>query len=895
MTNWRRGLQEHFDFVLIRRSHVIMAMNSDIPAVPHFDCHGDVTSVGPRWKRWLKAFTYYVDGRGITNPAQQKALLLHSAGMEVQEIFETLEDGNAPEEENDNVYKQTVRKLNAYFTPQLNVPYERHVFRKMTQQDDETVDQYVSRLKRQAVNCEFGNRDAVNEQVRDQVIDCCKSSSLRRKLLQKGADLSLDTVLDTARALEAVDIQSKRMEGKSGEVNLVKSEKTQKPAAATGKSCFRCGRIGHFAKDPKCPADKATCRRCGSVGHFAVVCKTKDKKKISEVKPNGNPRRMKNHPGSVNNVERENSDDEEYVFSLRNAKTNHSGVVTVKVGGVFMEVLIDSGSSMNVIDRDTWESLKKQRIRCVSERLTKQLYAYGSREPLETIGKFAAKVEIGARQTDADFIVIKGEGRSLLSKSTAEQLGVLKIGLNVNAVGVSDEPKTLTADDIQKRFPEVCSGIGKLKDYQAKIHVDPNVKPVAQSSRRVPFALRDKLEMEIQRLLKDDIIEPVEGPTPWVSPLVIIPKQSGDIRVCVDMRTANTAVIRERYMIPTVDEVIQRMSGSTVFSKIDLKCGYHQLEVEEQSRSITTFACHLGIFRYKRLIFGISSAPELFQHVVQQALAGCEGVENISDDLIVHGNGTVEHDERLFKVLETLRQKGLTINLPKCAFRLPELEYVGHVMNGNSIAPTSDHVKAVVEARQAESIREVRSFMGLLNFSAKVIPNMATVAEPLRELTRKGTPFRWGKKQETAFQKLKDELSNAVKLAHFVKGAETEIVVDASPVGLGAMLVQKQDGVKRVISYASRSLSRVERRYSQTEKEALGIVWACEKFHAYLYGIHFEIVTHHKPLVYIYSPKSKPCARVERWVLRLQSYDFSVRHIPGTEMPGCIVTLSEGV
>jgi len=177
---------------------------------------------------------------------------------------------------------------------------------------------------------------------------------------------------------------------------------------------------------------------------------------------------------------------------------------------------------MSLIER-LGKSLKIQRIRCVSERATKQLYAYGSREPLETIGKFTAKVEIGDRPIDADFMVNKGKGRSLLSKSTAEQLGVLNIGMDVNSVRGSDELKTLTADDIQKRFPEVCSGIGKLKGYQAKIHVDPNVKPVAQSSRRVPFALRDKLEMEIQRLLKDDIIESVEGPTPWVSPLVIIP------------------------------------------------------------------------------------------------------------------------------------------------------------------------------------------------------------------------------------------------------------------------------------------------------------------------------------------------------------------------------------
>lgn len=173
--------------------------------------------------------------------------------------------------------------------------------------------------------------------------------------------------------------------------------------------------------------------------------------------------------------------------------------------------------------------------------------------------------------------------------------------------------------------------------------------------------------------------------------------------------------------------------------------------------------------------------------------------------------------------------------------------------------------------------------MVLVNFSARFIPNMATVTEPLRELTRQAEPFKWGCEQDVAFQKLKDKLSNANKLAYFAKEAEMEIIVDTSSVRLGAMLVQNQKDEKCVICYASLSLTRVE-CYSQTEKEALGIVWACERFHAYLYGIHFEIATDHKPLIYIYSPRSKPSSRIERWVLRLQPYNFTLKHIPGKEM-----------
>ncbi|XP_014680814.1 PREDICTED: uncharacterized protein K02A2.6-like [Priapulus caudatus] len=318
-------------------------------------------------------------------------------------------------------------------------------------------------------------------------------------------------------------------------------------------------------------------------------------------------------------------------------------------------------------ERHAFRSLRE--MEAVDEQ-SKRMEASSTVNQKYSVGDVNAIVEVGDRAAEAEFIVIIGKGRSLMSKATAEKLGVLKIGVNVNTV----QSEKLTLEDIKQRYPTVCDGIGKLKGYQAKIHIDPNVKPVAQSQCRIPFAMREKLEAKIQELLKDGIIEQVERPTPWISPLVIIPKPSGNIRVCVDMRQANTAVIRERPPIPTVDEVLHRMNGSTVFSKIDLRAGFHQIELEEQSRVITTFACHLGIFRYRRLMFGISSAPELFQHIVHQVLADCEGVENISDDLIVHGDGDAEHDARLIRVIETLVKNGLTVHMEKCIIRLHELE-----------------------------------------------------------------------------------------------------------------------------------------------------------------------------------------------------------------------------
>ena len=211
--------------------------------------------------------------------------------------------------------------------------------------------------------------------------------------------------------------------------------------------------------------------------------------------------------------------------------------------------------------------------------------------------------------------MVTTSGRCLLGHITSRDPGLLRIGLSAsiepaecNVIG-----KDL-ASALQTKYPKVFSGIGKLKEYRLKVHVDPEVTPVAQKPRRVPFALREKVTAKVEDLIANDIVERVDGPTSWVSPVVVASKAEGDIRLCVDMRKANQAIIRERIPIPTVDEVVENLSGSTVFSKLDLCLGFHQIELDEESRDITTFAAHEGLFRYKRLSYGVNSAPETYQH-----------------------------------------------------------------------------------------------------------------------------------------------------------------------------------------------------------------------------------------------------------------------------------------
>ena len=412
-------------------------------------------------------------------------------------------------------------------------------------------------------------------------------------------------------------------------------------------------------------------------------------------------------------------------------------MVTVQVGGVNLRMLIDSGASSNIIDEGTWEQLKVKGVKCESQVATpdKKLYQYASSQPLPVKGSFKCTVSVCDRSTKAEVLVIKGRGMSLLGKVTATELGVLKVGINVAMV-------TSKADNLKQQYPEVFEGVGKLKNKQISLDINPTVKPIAQPYRRVPFNLRGKSRDKTTELLDMGIIEPVEGPAPWVNSVVIVPKDNGDIRLCVDMTQANQAIMRRRYPIPTVDEVLHTMKGSKVFSKLDLKWGYNQLELSPESREITTFATPDGLFRYKSLLFGVCSASEQYQHKIASALAGIEGVENISDDIVVHGPDTETHNRRLHQTIERLQECGLTLNAEKSLFNTDRLVFMGMLLSEKGIGPTADRVKAVLEVEEPKSAADVRSFLGLANYSSRFIPHFATLSEPIRSTSLPDGPWR---------------------------------------------------------------------------------------------------------------------------------------------------------
>ena len=305
---------------------------------------------------------------------------------------------------------------------------------------------------------------------------------------------------------------------------------------------------------------------------------------------------------------------------------------------------------------------------------TNRVYAYASHNPLQVVGCCDVKMSVngGGHVNTAKVLVVKGDHAALLGRKTAEQLGVLRVGLAEN-VYTTD---VLTKEKLREMYPQVFSGLGKLKNYQLELNIDESVTPVAQPIRRIPFSRRQKVEEKLRELEDMDVIEKVDGHAKWMNPLVTVEKPNGDIRVCLDMREANKAIVRERQPIPTVEETIQEMGGIKVFTKLDLNMAFHQLELHPQSRDITTFAAPNGLYRYKRLVFGLNMASEKFNHIIRQVVQDCPGAFNIHDDLIVGGVDDKQHDQRVIAVLKKFAECGLTFNFAKLEYKIRKINFM---------------------------------------------------------------------------------------------------------------------------------------------------------------------------------------------------------------------------
>ena len=412
---------------------------------------------------------------------------------------------------------------------------------------------------------------------------------------------------------------------------------------------------------------------------------------------------------------------------------------------------------------------------------------------------------------------------------------------------------------------------------------------IFQKPRRVPFALETAIEEEISKLLQDDIIEEIDS-SPYISPIVVVPKPGGKIRLCVDYKKINQYIQIDQHPLPTADEIFARLHGAKFFSKLDLRAAYHQLEIREDSRDLTAFTSHVGQFRYKRLPFGLANAPSAYMKVISHILKDCQNTVNYLDDILIFARTLEEHDRYLQATLKRLQDHNITLNEEKCQYKKTEIEFLGRVLGSEGISPPKKSLDAILSAPVPLDKKSLRSFLGLINFFRNFIPNIASCATSLYDLLKENVPFTWNDRHQEEFSALKQKLANFVPLAFYDSCVSTEtfLTTDASGYGIAAVLTQvsPETGEEKPICFISRKLSENEQKYSVSEKEFLAVLWSCERLHQYLYGRPFTIKTDHQCLKQLLlngvQGGSAPC-RVIRWSTRLLQYNYEVQYIPGRQ------------
>ena len=615
---------------------------------------------------------------------------------------------------------------------------------------------------------------------------------------------------------------------------------------------------------PSCHFARATCFKCKKVGHLARMCRNKA----------GMERKM--HKIEGEGEDGETTGEEYTMYTVRGAR-EPPVIVHPEVNKIAIPMEVDTGAAVSIISQKVYEESWKDTCKPVLEYSDVVLRTY-SGDLLKVMGEVNVEVDYNNQSKVLPLVVVDGDGPSLMGRNWLKQ-----IKLDWAAVYSCRSE----CDKVIRSFSNVFKEeLGLIRNTKATIHVDKEAQPKFFKARPLPYALKDKVEHELERLVNDGVIEPVQF-SEWAAPIVPIVKGDKSIRICGDYKMTVNRVSRvDSYPIPKVEDLLANLSGGKTFSKLDLSHAYSQLPLEEESKKYVTINTHKGLFVYNRLPYGVSSAPGIFQRVMENLLQGIPQVVVYLDDILVTGKTEREHLSNLTEVLRRMDDAGVKLKLKKCVFQAPEVTYLGHKINAEGLHPSEDKVQAVIKAPTPSNITELKAYLGLVNYYGRYIPNLSTVFAPLYRLLQRDVEWQWGPEQQRALATSKQLLASSKVLVHYDSSKPLLLTCDASPYGLGAVLAHRlESGEEKPIAFASRSLSMAERKYAQVEKEGLAIIFGVKKFHNYLYGRHFEIISDHQPLKSLFN-ETRPVpvmasSRIQRWALTLSAYEYTITHKPG--------------
>jgi transposase InsO family protein len=543
----------------------------------------------------------------------------------------------------------------------------------------------------------------------------------------------------------------------------------------------------------------------------------------------------------------------------------------VRVNNKPLKFRLDTGADATVLPAVTYNRLFRDPLSPADK-----LLCGPNRAQLDVLGRFDAQLQWRDRRTKHTIYVVRDIHQPLLGRDAIDTLGM---AVCLNALSSSNDPR--------QQYADLFTGLGCMEG-EYTIRLKPDAQPFAVfTPRRVPVNLLAPLKQELQKLQQAGVIRRVDEPTPWCAPIVVIPKKTSGIRLCVDMTRLNEAVLREQYTLPVIDQLLARLAGATVYSKLDCNQGFHQIPLSSESQLLTTFTTPFGRWCYTRLPFGISSAVEVFSKRMGEILESQENALCLVDDVLVFGKDQAEHDARLREVLDRFRRAKVTLN-EKCEFSKNQIKWAGHVISGDGISMDPDRLSAILNMPPPTDVSAARCFLGMANQMAKFSSSLAELSAPIRDLLRKDRAWVWDSAQQSAFEKVKKAIASAPVLALYDPNKPTLVSADSSSYGIGAVLLQQQsDGTWRPVTFVSRALNDVEKRYAQVEKECLALTYSAERLSDYLIGTKFVLQTDHKPLVSLLSPQralDDIPPRIQRMRIRLMRFNYTVEYLPGNQL-----------
>ena len=852
--------------------------------------------VAEHWRLFSEEFDVYIQALYSDREEKAKAyMLLNLAGREAIQREKSFTYGDGESREKLDVLK---KKFAEICKPKSNRTMDRHSFYTRDQLPGEAFKTWLADLKFKATTCKFGTlRD---ELIADRIVVGIKNENTKKILLRE-EELTLQKAIEICEIHEISDQRAKMLSSNSVDVAAVShnSKKSyranqhgsrsyqnpQKPqptllSKVPAGHCYNCGRQ-HDKGD--CPAFGKRCNRCSKMNHFSNVCgstpiSTKSTLKNFKKTPQKKTKqKIKAHEVvEQDDIYPESSSYKPFVIGSVNTKVNVAEVKelfrTVKLHGNDIRLKVDSGADGNVLSTSVFNHIRLDEQ--INTNNVVEISGYFGNSTL-TKGTTVLNCTYNNIEYPLEFHIVDLPVKPVIGLKDSLKLGMLSV------CHMEASNATVTHESVLENYSDLFSGgLGKLPVVY-KMKLDPNISPVIHAPRPIPVAIEHKVKEKLQEMVKQGVIAPVSEPTEWVSSMVTVRKKDTDeIRLCIDPKDLNCAILREHYYMRTIDEIVKRMPGARVFTVLDASNAYWQIPLDTQSSYNTTFNTPYGRYRFLRLPFGLKSASEVFQKAIDHIFTGYP-CTSIVDDILVWGTTEQDHDQKLLKVLDRAREVNLQLKLKKCQFKVPEVSYVGHVLSSEGLKPDPRKVDSVTQMQAPSDAKELLRFLGMVTYLAKFVPHLSEMAAPLRELTKEKTTWKWEVAETEAFNKIKTAIATPPILKYYDPSLSVTLTCDASYSGLGAAILQNN----MPVAYASRAMTPTQQRYAQIEKELLAVQFGCTRFDDFLYGRTVEVETDHKPLERIFQkPLHSTPLRLQRMMLQLQRYDLCVKYKRGCEM-----------